>query len=179
MQSPPPASAPDSSTASLSLQDVFASEESPLLRYAMSMCRCFATAEEAVQEAFLRLHKHWATVERPRPWLYRCVRNLILNELRGKKRETELPEDETVSTDLGAPDTLARWEACGLLRELIGELSRRDQEVVLLKYQHGLGYAEISQRTGLSVSNVGYRLHHILKSLGEGLRAHGVNSARG
>ena len=38
---------------------------------------------------------------------------------------------------------------------------------------------EISQRTGLSVGNVGYKLHHLLKSLGESLRRMGIESAEG
>ena len=39
----------------------------------------------------------------------------------------------------------------------------------------GLKYRDISTRTGLSVSNVGYRLHHILKELARKLRPLGID----
>jgi DNA-directed RNA polymerase specialized sigma24 family protein len=51
--------------------------------------------------------------------------------------------------------------------------------LVRLKYLENLRYQEISQRTGLSVSNVGYRLHHLLKALADGLRRAGIEGSRG
>ncbi len=43
-----------------------------------------------------------------------------------------------------------------------------------MKYFEELKYAEISERTGLSIGNVGYRLHHILKRLADKLRKLGI-----
>ena len=40
-----------------------------------------------------------------------------------------------------------------------------------LKYFVDLKYRDISAKTGLSVSNVGYRLHHILRELASKLRS--------
>ena len=48
-----------------------------------------------------------------------------------------------------------------------------------MKYFEGLKYSQISQRTGMSVGNVGYRLHHILKGLADSLRRAGVEGATG
>ena len=74
------------------LEQVFNSEEGPLLRFAYGMVNGRRDiAEELVQEAFLRLHKHWSEVELPRPWLYRCVRNLAINHLRSAKPVADLP----------------------------------------------------------------------------------------
>ena len=49
------------------------------------------------------------------------------------------------------------------LLELVEQLPGRDKEVVTLKFQQGLSYKEISEVTGLTVSNVGYVLHHALE----------------
>ena len=38
---------------------------------------------------------------------------------------------------------------------LLGELNERDQLLIKLKYFEGLKYNEISERTGMSVGNVG------------------------
>lgn len=163
-----------------SLAAVFEAEEAPLVRYAYGLVGRREVAEELVQDAFLRLHQHWETVEKPRPWLYRCVRNRSLNHLRDHKREylsEELPEPER-ETRREPDQELGRLEAAGLLRMLMDELSERDRELVHLRYFEDLKYAGISERTGMTIGNVGYRLHHILKSLAESLRRVGVEGGQ-
>ena len=51
--------------------------------------------------------------------------------------------------------------------------------LVTLKYHDNLKYDQISERTGLSVSNVGYKLHHALKNLADSLRRLGIETAEG
>lgn len=48
---------------------------------------------------------------------------------------------------------------------LLETLPENQQEVVRLKFQNGLSYREISEITGLSVSNVGYLLHAAIQTL--------------
>ncbi len=74
---------------------------------------------------------------------------------------------------------LGRLEAVGQMHVLLGELDERDSELVRLKYIEGLTYGQISERTGMGVGNVGYRLHHILKRLAQALRRVGVEGVRG
>ncbi len=47
----------------------------------------------------------------------------------------------------------------------MAELSDDDRQLVELKYFQDLKYREISEQTGLTVGNVGYRLHHILNRI--------------
>ena len=172
-----------------SLTAVFEAEEAPLVRYAYGLVGRREVAEELVQDAFLRLHQHWETVKKPRPWLYRCVRNRAFNHLRDHKREflndpATTDEQAAAAPDDGrrgreAPDeVLGRMEAAGLVRMLMDEMNERDRELVHLKYFEDLKYSGISERTGMSVGNVGYRLHHILKSLAESLRQVGIEGAQ-
>jgi RNA polymerase sigma-70 factor (ECF subfamily) len=159
---------------------LFEAEESGLLRYAISIVRRRSVAEELVQETFLRLHQVWNEVENPKAWLYRSLRNLGLNHLRDHRPEAELKDDEPASTDGTIPgDALGRDEAVGTMQILLAELAPEDRDLVRLKYQDGLRYHEISRRTGLSVGNVGYRLHHVLKALADGLRRAGIEGSRG
>ncbi|MEY2878449.1 MAG: hypothetical protein RLZZ15_829 [Verrucomicrobiota bacterium] len=161
------------------LAALFAAEESGLLRYALGLVGRRMVAEELVQEAFLRLHPIHAEVENPRAWLYRTLRNLALNHLRDRKPESELADD-TAATDAPPPaERLARDEAVGTMRLLLAELPAEDRALVALKYHDDLHYREISRRTGLSVGNVGYRLHHVLKGLAEALRRAGVEGSSG
>ena len=48
---------------------------------------------------------------------------------------------------------------------VLEDLPDNQQEVVRLKFQHGMSYKQISQVTGLSVTNVGFLLHVALKAL--------------
>jgi RNA polymerase sigma-70 factor (ECF subfamily) len=174
-----------------SLEAVFEAEESPLLRYAFGLVGRREVAEELVQDAFLRLHQHWEGVLQPRAWLFRCVRNRAYNHLRDNRRETLTDpsiRDTCAAPDLDgkkdmgreAPDdVLGKMEAAGLVHMLLEELDQRDQLLVQLKYFEGLKYCQISERTGMSVGNVGYRLHHILKGLADSLRRAGVEGANG
>lgn len=161
------------------IAELFQSEESGILRYAIGLVGRRPVAEELVQEAFLRLHRGWDQVENPRAWLYRSVHNLAVNHLRDRPIETELDE-KTASIIDGIPaDTLARNEAIGTVRMLVAEMAPEDRNLVRLKYHDGLRYRDISRRTGLSVGNVGYRLHHLIKGLADGLRRAGIEGSQG
>lgn len=166
------------------LRQVFDAEESPLLRFAHGLTAQRETAEDIVQEAFLRLHSHWEEVQQPRPWLFRCVRNLALNHLRNNKRNTPLETNPqtTREWETPAPDpeaALGKLEAIGTLQLLIAELPEPDRTLVSLKYLSDLRYDQIATQTNLSVSNVGYKLHHTLKSLASSLRHLGIETSEG
>ncbi len=153
----------------LSLRDLFDAEETPLLRYAFSLTGRRAVAEEIVQEVFLQLHSHWNDIDTPRAWLFRSVRNRAYNHNRDNKREI-LTNDEHAVQSPNAGDEmpealLLHMEAAACLRLVMEELDEVDRQLVQLKYFEGLKYRDISEQTGLSISNVGYRLHHILIAL--------------
>ncbi|BCU76184.1 RNA polymerase sigma factor [Luteolibacter sp. LG18] len=163
-----------------SFHQIFEAEETPLLRFAHGLTGVRETAEDLVQEAFLRLHQHWADVQQPRAWLYRCLRNLAINHLRQRNRESPLDDDhEWEGPARTADHQLGRMEAVGTLRLLVSELDDGDRQLLKLKYQEELKYDQIAARTGLSAGNVGYKLHHLLKGLADSLRRMGVESAEG
>ncbi|ACB73616.1 RNA polymerase sigma factor [Opitutus terrae] len=160
------------------LAGLFETEESGLLRFAIGLVGRRTVAEELVQETFLRLHQVWDEVENPRGWLYRSLRNLALNHLRDHARETELDEATQVADGDLAPEILGQMEAVGMVRLLLAEFSEEDRRLIQLKYHDNLKYGDISRQTGLSVGNVGYRLHHLLKGLADALRRAGIEGSR-
>lgn len=162
------------------LRQVFEAEESPLLRYAHGLVGQRESAEDLVQEAFIKLHAHWEDVATPRAWLFRCIRNLALNHLRDHQRESTSEFLNDLASDSPDPDqSLGKLEAIGTLQLLVSELEPADRQLISLKYHENLKYDQISQRTGLSVGNVGYKLHHALKNLADSLRRLGIESAEG
>lgn len=161
------------------LARLFESEESGLLRFAIGLVGRRPVAEELVQEAFLRLHRLQEQVEKPKAWLYRCVHNLALNHLRDRSAEAELDDEEIPGTEALPAEALGRNEAVGMVRLLLAEMPAEDRSLINLKYHDGLRYREISRRIGLSVGNVGYRLHHVLKGLADSLRHAGIEGSQG
>jgi RNA polymerase sigma-70 factor (ECF subfamily) len=156
------------------LEQLFAALESPLLSYALRLVRERELAEDVVQEAFMKLHASFGEVEQPRRWLYRTVHNLALNHLR---RQDKIVSLDDVSGAGGGPgnewpdpkplpdELIARWEGIGLVRLKLATLDARSRELIRLKFHEGLSYQQMSERMGLSVSNVGYLLHHAIKSI--------------
>ena len=159
-------------------RQLFEQEESALLRFAILLVGRREIAEEMVQEVFLKLHVNWPEVEQPRAWLYRSLRNRILNHLRDEKLVIRDPTIlNSVEQQVGdsSLETVSRLEAINLVRGLLESLPEEDGELLRMKYFEGLRYREISERTGLSVGNVGYRLHHLLKGLAEKLHTLGTD----
>lgn len=162
------------------LRQVFETEESLLLRFAFGLVGQRETAEDLVQDAFLKLHAHWDDVTNPRAWLFKSIRNLALNHIRDHKRETPLENSDHLPNHSPDPDqTLGHLEAIGTLQLLVSELDPDERQLIALKYHENLKYDQISQRTGLSIGNVGYKLHHALKRLADSLRHHGIESPLG
>ncbi len=168
-----------SGVSELTLQSLFDSEETPLLRYAFSIVGRRAVAEEIVQEVFLQLHTHWDDVESPKAWLFRSVRNRAFKHVRDNKREVLNESDSKPQSTIAEEDSpeaaLEHMEAIAAVRQILEELNEPDRQLVKLKYFTDLKYREISSQTGLNIGNVGYRLHHILKELADKLRKLGFD----
>ena len=92
----------------LDLQALFIAEESRMLHFAMHHSNGdFATAQDLVQDAFLRLLTHSESVMQPRAWLFTTIRNLAFNRRRKTARLDYL--DPATLTRHGRPG----HESCG------------------------------------------------------------------
>jgi RNA polymerase sigma factor (sigma-70 family) len=164
------------------IEELFMALESPLLSYATRLAGQVEWAEDIVQEAFMRLHANFDEVREPKKWLNRTVHNLALNHRRdsGKivsleSKQREAAENLDTTDPQPLPDEqIARLEGIGLVRLSLKTLDKRSRELVRLKFNEGLSYKEISGRTGLTVSHVGYLLHHAIKAIADELAKNGV-----
>ena len=165
------------------IEELFSALESPLLGYALRLTGELSAAEDMVQEAFMRLHAQFDDVREPKRWLYRTVHNLALNHLRDGSKIVPLKpvtmEEEPAGMDSVDPqpmpdEQIVRLEGIGLVRLSLETLDDRSQELIRLKFNEELSYKEISARTGLSIGNVGYILHHALNEIAQELARNGV-----
>ncbi len=167
------------------IEELFKALESPLLAYALRYAGTREVAEDVVQEAFMKLHEQFGQVEKPRPWLYRTVHNLSLNRQRDAKKVVPLEPvansenenfsvHEPVDQSLPPDEQMLRLEGIGLVRISLQTLDDRSRELVKLKFNDELSYKEIAARTGLTAGNVGFILHHALKTIAVELAKTGV-----
>ena len=165
------------------IEELFAALESPLLGYALRYTGELAVAEDVVQEAFMKLHAQFESVEKPRQWLYRTVHNLALNQRRAGAKTVSFEQssenenssgDETADPALLPDEQIIRLEGIGLVRISLDALDERSRELVKLKFNDELSYKEIAARLGLTTGNVGFILHQALKTIAAELAKTGV-----
>jgi len=160
--------------------------ESPLLRYVGQLLGADReAAEEAVQEAFLRLHRQveehgMASIENVSSWLFRVAHNLAMNALRKRELERRLHEHATQEAEgvegasRDALDVLVRKEMCERALAELQMLPQKHKEVLLLKLIQGFSFREIGEITGLSVGHVAYRMNQGLRELSRRMKDAGL-----
>lgn len=127
-------------------------------------------AEDAVQEAFIRLWNHRDSIDpdRVRPWLMKVTRNHCLDRLRRRKPTTELSEVHEVENHgplAGAVQgELGRW-----LQQAIEGLKEPYRSLVVLRDIQQHSYEEVASATDLSLAQVKVYLHRARKRLREEL----------
>ncbi len=165
------------------IEELFAALEAPLLGYALRYTGEAGLAEDVVQEAFMKLHAQFGSVEKPRPWLYRTVHNLALNQRRAAGRTVSLDQfleaDHSPAADPADPaplpdEQIIRLEGIGQVRLSLETLDPRSRELIRLKFNENLSYKDIGARTGLTIGHVGNILHHALKNIAGELARTGV-----
>ncbi len=146
--------------------------QGPLIRYAQRFTGDLELARDVVQDSFLRLCRadRVSVGDQIGAWLYTVCRNRALDVQKKEKLMGSWSDVEALvrpSAD-PPPEAIAALndEYRGVLSALSG-LPPNQQEVVQLRFQGGLSYREISEVTGLSVSNVGFLLHMAIKRVRE------------
>jgi RNA polymerase sigma-70 factor, ECF subfamily len=130
-------------------------------------------ADDAQQEVWISVYRAIATLANPdafRTWLFSSTRRRALDHLRVRKREAELmvdPSDAGVGVaDVPDEATQRVFVADDLVGVLAG-LPPPQREVLVLRFQDDLSYAEIAVIVGCPVGTVKTRIHHAKRKLHE------------
>ncbi len=163
---------------------IITAHESALLRYVARLVNDVHTAQDVVQETFLKLFRKWRAdtcpTENLRPWLYRVAHNAAIDHLRRESRLRRLHEQEALERSASAPaDSQDPPERIQIIMGHLRRLDPAEQQVVLLRMQEGLSYREISLVTGRTEGNIGCLLHHAVKKISASLKQAGLISNGG
>lgn len=139
---------------------------STLYRVAFSVLRNTADAEDAVQEAFLRVLRHRDTlheVRDARVWLIRIVWNIVLDRKRRAKTRPETDDIADMARILPAHGMSAEERASAQqhharVLKCVEELPAKEREVMLLSAFEELSSVEIAEVLSITESSVRSRL---------------------
>lgn len=123
--------------------------------------------EDMVQELFLkalRQDKKFCEIANTRAWLFEVARNALVDRLRLKKEQVELPDDLASEND--EPAAVDSLTAC--LPRALAELSEDDREAITLCDLEGLNQEDYAHFKGLSLPGAKSRVQRARKRL----RAH-------
>jgi RNA polymerase sigma-70 factor (ECF subfamily) len=136
-------------------------------------------AEDAVQQAFLRLYEARAQYDarwRLSTWFYRILTNTCVDELRLRRPLVPLEEWDEASVE--RPDhTLERSEREQVLHAALATVPLEARIVLTLYYGDGKSYREIGAIRGISVNTVKTHLRRGRLALRRALRARGVDGS--
>lgn len=130
-------------------------------------------SRDACQEAATRAWGSRATYDAARPfypWFYRILRNICVDRLRIRPRETALMVD-VVQPGVGAEQALLVSERERLIHRAIAGLPDASRELIELRHFQELSYEEIATILGCPVGTVMSRLYRARKALSAAVRA--------
>lgn len=144
--------------------------ERPLTAYAAHRVGDAERARDVVQETFVRLCGADRADVEPRlaQWLFTVCRNLVIDVVRKERRMFFLSDSQAegyASDEPGPSDAAEREDAVSTVLRSLSDLPETQQEVIRLKFQHGLSYRQIGEILNLTVTNVGFLIHTGLKTL--------------
>ena len=127
-------------------------------------------AEDLAQEVFLELYQNLDRMQSAAHlafWLRRVTANRCIDQGRRKLRRREMAlEDTPEPTAAAQPADPLLSER---LRQSLATLPERQRMVVILRFQEGLGPAEIAEALDMPVNTVKSTLHRSLEELRKGL----------
>lgn len=158
--------------------DVFASYYQDVSLYAASRAKRGDEVKDIVQEAYLRVFRlaHPERVQAPRRFLFRTVRNLILDRARKRQvRERYAAADdaliETVPDLAPTPDVAAgNHERQAMLANAVSALPERTREIFILHAHERMSYSEIAEHMDLSKTAVAKHLARAISTVTTTLR---------
>jgi RNA polymerase sigma-70 factor (ECF subfamily) len=140
------------------LEALFRREFAPMVRALTILAGDAETAADAVQDAFVQAHRHWAQVSRfdnPAAWIRHAAINRLRNQRRGHNRmlaalprllrQEESMEEATVTVDL--PSVLAT-------------LPEQQRAVVILYYLLEQPTSAVADTLGVTEATVRSHLRH-------------------
>ncbi len=158
---------------------LFERHASAIRRHLLHIVRDDHTAEDLLQEVFLRVWTHaeqWNGQGAFKGWLFRIATNTALNHLRSQRRRPQQPLEAPEELDgeeeldtpawlvdnasLGPDEALEVSEQSSRLQQIIRELPEDKREIFRLVHQVEMSLREAADELGIPEGTAKSRLHY-------------------
>jgi RNA polymerase sigma-70 factor, ECF subfamily len=164
-----------SGDADAAIRQLYSHHAKALRGYVERFCPDSASADDIVQETFIRAWRHLPRLtadDRPiRPWLFRVARNLLIDadraaRVRPMAAQAHPPGD--ARTDPGLDQVLDRQVVSAALQQL----SPAHRTVLVETFYRGGTLATVARQLGIPHGTARSRLHYALHALRHQLQEH-------
>jgi RNA polymerase sigma-70 factor, ECF subfamily len=154
--------------AEAAIRQLYSDHAEALHGYVRRFCPVRASADDIVQETFIRAWRHLPQLRadgRPiRPWLFRVARNLLTDADRAaRSRPVTVPASpaEDQADDSGLGQVLERQ----LVAEALQHLSPAHRMVLVERFYRGGSTVAVARQLGIPAGTARSRLHYALEAL--------------
>lgn len=156
-------------TPEAALDVLFRRHYASLVRLAAAMTGSREAAEDAVQDAFASLFRHWRQLRDPKAadaYLRSAVLNRCRSDIRGRIRDRALADLRVVAPVVtGNDEAVLLQQDAGLVAGALRRLPRRQREVLACRYLLELTVSETADTLGISGGAVKRHTHRGLQAL--------------
>jgi RNA polymerase sigma-70 factor, ECF subfamily len=155
------------------LMEIYDQYYQPVRRFILNTVRNEWLADDLVQETFIRINHHLATVRdatKLKSWIFRIAYNLCLDHFRRQAKsptldQGEIPEETISSAGASTQKELEQFQMRQCVFGLVNHLPEPLRSVIILADVDEFSHQEIADIVGITVANVKIRLHRARKKL--------------
>ncbi|MBN3582943.1 sigma-70 family RNA polymerase sigma factor [Algoriphagus aestuarii] len=141
-----------------------------LFNYGMNICYDREVVKDSIQELFTWLWTKRNTlsdVDSVKYYLFKSFRNILIKSINKNRKFTEEPSDTFLGSDLTIEEKIIENDVSDSNKSKIisalGKVSKRQREILILRFFNGMDYTEISSMMGISVASAHNLLSKSLK----------------
>ncbi len=149
-----------------------------LLRYGQRFLPVPEDAEDAVQDTLMKAYQNiggFRSGQRFSPWIYRIAHNTFISIIRSKKREpVPFFDADTLFPHPIAEDVSDQSADIAMVRQQLdrglAKLDAKYREILILRFDQDLSYAEIADILHVPMGTVSVRLKRAINHIKEHVR---------
>jgi RNA polymerase sigma-70 factor, ECF subfamily len=149
-------------------EEIWEAFHAPLQQFIRRRVPDDPTAEDLLQEVFLKIHQHISGLKDARQlesWLYTLTRNIIIDYYRSQRQTLTLDDAQDLALPEHLPDDDIVSELLPCVRAMVYNLPAQDRQALVLTEYHGLTQKEFGDRLGLSFSGAKSRVQRARERL--------------
>lgn len=151
--------------------ELITSFKDKMYRYALNVLKDPFDAEDAVQEAIVKIWKkkdQFLEIENKQAWCITIARNLAIDKLRAKKKRysSDMSEHYDISDEGPSPAAqIVQEDTMDRIKDMINTLPEQQRDIVMLRDVEGYSYQEIADLRNYTIDQVKVNLHRARKVL--------------